>query len=309
MTICARAACDNPVTDTTVCRNCVDALMSALRGVPALVAELETTITRQTCLGGGNSRRGRADTAPLPVDLRAAEAAHRLRAELVSCVRHLWAQGAPRRWACRDCGLPQGQHGPHARWCDPLVVWRTVIPPVDCEDTVEGMAGWLSRRPNWVAMDEIGGDLVDALLSVINAGWRAVDRPPNDRVYAGPCDGKGAVSDIQGVPPCGYTISAAAKSSYARCTVCGREYEVKKRREWMLASLEDHLGSSSYVAQICTGLGVKVSDSTIRMWVKRKKLRPRQWIPSPNDSHHLRPLYRVGDVVAVAAGQDVGYLT
>lgn len=253
MNTCARAACDIPVTDTTVCPNCVDTLMSALRSVPMLAAELEVTVTRQTCLGGGNGRRGRADTAPLPVDLRAADVAAQLRNALSTTVRMLWDANAPRGWACVRCGLPEDAPGPHPVHCGRLVTVRPLRLTLDCPDTIDGMAGWLGRRPSWIAGHPAGGGIADELALITAAAWRCIDQPPT-RLYAGPCNTGDCQADLY----------HRRGSHHIRCRSCSATHIVSDRSRWIMETVAGMLLDIEEMVGLANMIGHQVSDRAVR---------------------------------------------
>lgn len=124
---------------------------------------------------------------------------------------------------------------------------------------------------------------------------RAVDLH-EPRLYLGIC------SVVTEGIECRADVYARKHQTTAWCPGCHTEHDVAYRRSVLLTALENHMGSSAYVSKIVTGLGVKVSDSTIRMWVARKKLRPHHYGPPRYPGGEPQPQYRVGDVVAVAAG-------
>jgi len=274
----------------TICGACEADIARALADVRWLTAELEVTLAKQhTRAGGGSEPEDDATPAvlhigPLGYDPRASDAAHALRTALAGWVRVLqegWT--APHGPACRSCTHP------------------SCVLVTGPRDTPASMAAWLSARlPALVrhpAAVEAHGDLTGAVW----AAERVVDRPPG-YVYAGPCD------------QCGYGLYAKPGAEWVSCRTHGCKMppaKVSTRREWMIAQCEDLLGSSSYVAMVCTGLGVQISESTVRMWVNRRKLTPRSYADPRGDEAirggRRRPLYRVGDVIDVALGKAERY--
>jgi hypothetical protein len=162
-------------------------------------------------------------------------------------------------------------------------------------DTLAGIATFLRRWVGWLRHHQAGFEAWHEILDAVKDARRIVDRPA-EKVYAGPCDS------------CGQALYARPAADYVTCRTPECEeltYPVEERRRWMLGQIEDLIGGASYVATVCTGLGVKVSPSTIRMWVKRHKLQPRHYNPPITEDGKPRPLYRVGDVIRVAAGEDI----
>jgi hypothetical protein len=292
--------CDRP-TQTNLCGSCLAEVVTALRqlvhaGVlrtrihtrgrgddtqqrsvvemrPGLYEELIVTLARQHKLGGATGKTSGNTEKPV-----------------------LFHEGASEvRWALDNT---------ISTWARDVA--ETYQMALTATTTVEA-ADWLASRVTHLSGHPAADELHDEITSIVHRVRQVIDRMA-DRVYIGPCDGQGA-DDVEGFEPCGSSLFGKPGLSWARCSVCGREYHVQARRDWLLASLEDHMGSSTYVAMVASGLGVKVAASTIRMWVKRKKLYPRHWAPPPKPGGNPRPLYRVGDVVAVAAGNEVATWT
>lgn len=289
------ASGDGVPTETVICKKCTELLASSLSALAVgprqrvrvylledggqrrevdhlqgLVADLDDTIARLTSTAVGIGVASRSAETPIPYHQAASKLGVQLRRDVLN-----WAQ----RFAAANDHLEF------------------------VAATTQDMARWMAMFPNLLAMHPEAGAMAACLLDRISEVRRMVDRRP-DRVYVGPCDGAGA-DDVKGVEPCGSDLLAEPGLSWCRCNVCGREYHVKQRRDWLLASLEDHMGNSAYVSMVVTGLGVKVSASTIREWVRRKKLRPAYWAPPATPDGKPRPMYRVGDVVDVAAGRTV----
>ncbi|MEE2048384.1 hypothetical protein Q7689_34190, partial [Nocardiopsis tropica] len=109
--------CDRPSgDDARVCTRCADDAAAALRQVAEWLAEdLVTATAKQTALGTGRSggKPTKASEAPLPLDLRASEAATVLRSTLSTWVRLVHADGS-----------------------------KQALPA----DTLAAMAAWLARR-------------------------------------------------------------------------------------------------------------------------------------------------------------------
>lgn len=146
-----------PTSDTTICRGCLDGLLAELRAIPALVEDLEVTLTRQARVGARNGPRG-AET-PLPFHLRASVDLEALHGGLL-----MWSRAvADRR------GLPA-----------PLPGFST-----------EGLARWLLLWPTDLATHPDAAELHGDVLAMVEAGRRTVDLPPTLH-FVGPCDDCGA---------------------------------------------------------------------------------------------------------------------
>jgi len=179
-----------------------------------------------------------------------------------------------------------------------LVAWTRVLAEQTGdpwpEDSCESMAAWLSERLSWLVRHPAATEAHGEILAAVRDAQRVVDRPPG-YLYAGPCDG------------CGYALYAKPGASAAHCRTPDCEAgpaDVADRREWMREECKDLLGSPSYVAMVCTGLGAPVSPSTVRVWISRKKILPRHFVRPIKDHGEPRPLYRVGDVLRRVVGDD-----
>ncbi|MEV2274053.1 hypothetical protein AB0I72_00575 [Nocardiopsis sp. NPDC049922] len=140
--LCGRPSGD----DAPVCVSCADQAAAALRQVSEWLAEdLVTATARQTALGGrSGGKPTKASEAPLPLDLRASEAATVLRSTLAGWIRVVADDGAAG-------SLPA--------------------------DTLQAMAAWLAPVVQWIRTRPYGAEAVDEILAGVRQAVRAVDRP------------------------------------------------------------------------------------------------------------------------------------
>ncbi|MGI5153614.1 hypothetical protein [Microbispora sp. CA-102843] len=268
--------CGRPVPDNAyVCPGCASGLHEHLVRLTGggLADELDTALARQAKLGGGGGRGGAEQ--PLPYGYAASEALYVLRSTLVGWVRVLEGDLRPIGPTCRTGCL----HGS----CR-LITARN--PPAD---TLPAMAGWLASRAETLRHMPEGPDAVDELTAaIVNA--EAVVWPPGDHVYVGPCAGEhhGA--------PCGADLYAPPGAAQVTCRACGATYRVHQRRQWLLGEAEAVLGTATEIARAVTNLGRPVTPERIRQWAHRGCLLAR------GRDARGRPLYRVGDVLDLAAG-------
>lgn len=90
---CTVSDCRRPVSDNaTLCIACTAEVEHALAETPALVTELELTLSRQAASGQRVGPRG--SEKPLPYDTGASDALSALRVALVGWVRVLAEEGA-----------------------------------------------------------------------------------------------------------------------------------------------------------------------------------------------------------------------
>ena len=106
--------------------------------------------------------------------------------------------------------------------------------------------------------------LVDAVSSKIRWAAEIVDRPTDLR-YAGPC-GATTVDEAGLAVKCTEDMYAPPGQPLAECRGCGATVPLDERRQWMLARVEDMLLPADLAAYAARGLGLEVSDSTIRVW-------------------------------------------
>jgi hypothetical protein len=137
-----------------VCDPCTSRTIRQLGAVPALLAELDTTVTRQHRFRSTNSRvRGSSETV-VPFHVAASRAAHDLDVVL-------------RREAA--------------------LVAEVVGAVLPTPSTAVTAAGFLAGMADWIATRPAGPDFVDKIAVVTDRAWAVIDRPV-DRHYLGACD-------------------------------------------------------------------------------------------------------------------------
>jgi hypothetical protein len=241
-----------PTDGAVLCGACVAKLQARLGHVPALVAELEVTITRQDRTTASKVG-GRGSETPSPYNERASDTGAQLRDRL-----SLWARAVAEHF---------GASVPHAEPRNIAVV----------------AAQWLMEHPWTVAGYPAAGDLFEEISDDVRAAFQVIDRPP-DAVFAGRCQ-------------CGGLLYARPGHQLATCRApdCGLDYGVEEMRTWMLGEIKHREGTATEVSAILRAVGIKISYTTIHRWHARGRL-------ARADGY--RPVYRVGDVVAVATGEE-----
>ena len=152
--------CGKPTRDQRfVCDDCADEYARILGDATALDEMLEETLIGLRANRTDTESSGSADENPLPLNLKAVEVRHYLRAELVRAVR-----------VCIDLGI-QGS--------DTSQEWP--------EDTIAGMSRWLLWRYDALTLTDWMPDLVRNLIIVNLDAERCIDIPPEAR-YSGPCE-------------------------------------------------------------------------------------------------------------------------
>lgn len=260
-----------------ICGCCEGDLARALGDVPWLVRELRVTMSRQ----GRRPATGRArevdddpypatlHPTPLPLDLGASDVLELLTAALDRWHQTLLGRTVrPAGPVCGSCEHPS---------CG-LIVYTT--PPTD--RTPVTLSRWLLHRHHaLVARHDPVRAYADIVLLVQRAE-QVIDRPP-ELWYAGPC------------LSCGEDLYAQPAATLVRCVGCGREYGVKARRSWLLATVEDTLATAAQAEHILTLLEWPVTAARIRLWAHRGR------IAAHGIDHQARPLYRVGDIKQLLA--------
>jgi hypothetical protein len=143
------ANCGATLTDqATICHACTGRLTADLASTADLLAELDTTITRQARITA--PAKGNGDK-PLPYDVGASTAATALRTAL-----HGWARIL------------------HEETATPYPAGNAAVP------------AWLARHVDVIRLQEWAAEMAHDIKRAVDAGWRAVDRQ-EERYYAGPC--------------------------------------------------------------------------------------------------------------------------
>ncbi|WP_190824666.1 hypothetical protein [Saccharopolyspora pogona] len=191
--------------------------------------------------------------------------------------------------------LEASQRGDHLR--DVLAAWMRClwedygIGPIERCDTTARIAGWLLRHDSWCRRHPAAFDLYSEITEAVARCVQIVDRRP-DRIYLAPCGAE--LSDGGGIV-CAADLYGVEGQSIVRCRSCGTRWDLYERRDWMLAQVEDRMANSVQLSDLLASLGVEVASSTIRTWYSTGKL------DVADHDHRGRPLYRVGDVMAILA--------
>jgi hypothetical protein len=232
-------SCGRPTRDDAyVCEDCAQRLARALGDVPALAAELDTTIARQKGIDYRATSTGGTKTQPLGYEPTAADARTALHALLVSWVRF--------------CDAEQVRHQSHS-WDLPA-------------DTLTGLSRWLLWRVDGLTLHDQGPEAVRQIVETVNACWRHVDRPA-DPQDLGPCDecSEGRYKSHKG-------------ASWARCTSCGDVIDAEERRQLLLTRLDDRLCTAAEIAHLSTYLGLRDNRERVRnrvnQWHRRGRIVP-----------------------------------
>jgi hypothetical protein len=157
------AACTAPVgTGHTLCPMHVDDLGVLLRRIPAVLDDLDVTITRQARLAQ-QSDGARSTTRPLPFAIEAARAHHDL-----SIAAGRWAEA----FGVQTYGAGIARSGA----------------PRACARYLERLVPVIVRHPD-------SGALLRDLVALVDRAERCIDRPP-ELVYVGVCSVDGCDHDV-----------------------------------------------------------------------------------------------------------------
>lgn len=156
LTLCT---CGKPTGEAAyLCGDCKATLWRALGDIPALVDELDITLTKQRRF---TSQTGavRASSEPaLPYDIGASNVLHELRNELVGLVR-----------VCMDSHIESRDY-------------RDRLP----DDTCEAMSRWLMWRIDGITAQPYAADTL-RLVRIVDRAEHVILGPP-PKTFAGPCD-------------------------------------------------------------------------------------------------------------------------
>lgn len=299
---CLVEGCGNPMPtgdNSTACPRCWTRLERDLAQMPALVNDLNTTITRQD----------RVET---------------------------YRPGARRTFVEREdhdgLGVQEQPNPFHEAASDALTLLRTTLwgivkqglevhqqlRPARANDDVTALAITALALFGWMQTQDDGHEMVAEIRYAVSQASRAIDRAP-ERHYAGICsaryggcpgpadcecgchDGTGNPCTVTGGcglagVECTEELYAIGSSPTARCHTCGTEHDLEARRKVMLeASAETLLTLTEMTAAVSLGRSDTVSRKQLEGWVRRGRL-----VRSGNEG--AVPLYRVGDVLDILLG-------
>lgn len=234
--LCRTAGCGRPSPDGSLCTRCLQALTAELRSVPALMVDLDVTVTRQVRMGDGPGpiAHSHADSTRMPVHLGAAEAGMDLRTVLL-----VWA----------------GEIADAAEHT------------VNTSDTARGYARWLLRYTHHIRQHPAAEQLADEVTDAIRRVRRVIDRPP-EKVFFGRCG-----AELDNDETCPESLYGYAAHATVLCPACGTEWGIAARRAWLLDIVEDEVAYSGLLAGLVSGLGVPIASSTIRNLAKKGRIR------------------------------------
>lgn len=281
---CTTVGCTSSCPDNAyLCLACSSELRDLLTGMPQLLDELETTITRQARVGSGDGGRKSAET-PVPFHGRAGQLASTLQSALVTWARHVTETRGI------EIQLRRPIYGPY----HPLCPHETCAQIQRLTEHPEGVAAvWMAGHVDWLRHRQEVTEAFAELVSLHRRAHHVIDRAP-DLWYCGPCD------------ICSADLYARAGATLVQCRTpqCDFRIEVADRREWLLRAAEDMLANATDLARAVTALGQTVTPERVRKWADRGRLIAKgveAWRMTPAGEQTYRPTYRIGDVLNLLA--------
>jgi hypothetical protein len=292
--------CGAQVADAAVlCNRCVRITERRLGDLPALIEQLELTVSRQARGGGrGGGHRKKGDDQPLPFNIAAS--GKRSLIALLEEWADVVAQGAGIR------GLP--------------------LRPAVTTDTnrVRAAVGRMLTKEalNWLRNGNQAAGAFDAIWSIRDQLRSAIDRRP-ERLYAGPCnanlsftidvDDQDNIQILDKPSRCSRglyrkwgdeVITCDGYDPTARIQLplgCGATHTAAERRDFLLASVEDHLLPLRVVWE---SLYVLLPDADVTWETARKWPRRQRNVPPRLNARAITDqgdeLYRGGDILDLA---------
>jgi hypothetical protein len=231
--------CKDP-TELTLCHNCATALRIELGDVPALLADLDITRSRQDQLLAPYGNMPGSGENPLPFKTNIAEVVWVLHHTLASWVTTL------------DGGEP----APRGRF------------PKDTPTTAV-LARRVLAGVTTICVRADAGQLADEITSAIHQARHAIDRPHDRRQFLGPC-----AALLPDHSTCRQEVYGLAWKLTTGCPACGAIHNIADRQKWLLDIAQDRLGTSTEIAGFLRTAGVGCTPSQIRGYVARGRLAP-----------------------------------
>lgn len=271
--------CGRP-TDSGLCPMCHQTLQIALGDISSHWTDLDTVKARQTRYGASGG--GRGGDKPLPVDARFLgwEADGSRLQDAVKNTIGTWGRMVMDERVVL--------HGPTHDTCLHVScsTGRRSRPP---QDNVASVCKYLLGHADWIRTQHWAPEILDELTDTAEQLRRMVDRPA-DKLFAGYCD------ECQG------PLYAKVGQEQVKCRQCEHTYSVTDRRDAMWTEAQDHNGTAAEISRAISWLGeLPLSADRIYKWVERKRLTERGHVTYRG---RLVPIYRIGDVAALAAATD-----
>lgn len=277
-----------------MCPACWSTLSGALSTLDWLAPELDVTLSRQSRYGSGSVGIViHATEQPLPVNLATSDAAHQLRNTLTTWVRALHYEHAVHWKECDTCSAKWVAGAQRHNVQPPLLclgTWVDCVSPLTVANTLPELGSWLLRHPSWIRNHSAADDLHHEIMRGIRSCQRAIDVPLDLRVFLGVC-GYGDEGE------CPEELWAARGSETTICRGCDGEWNVAERREWMLANVEDEVGTAPFLSALLTRLGRPVTVGQIHKAARTQLGGEHGQLVAVRTDANRRRYYRAGDVL------------
>lgn len=171
-----------------------------------------------------------------------------------------------------------------------------INPHLKLPDTIIDAAEWLAHLPGLLAVHPAAGEMHGQITALTEQVRRMVDTRPA-RAYLGLCGAQ------RGDRRCEWTLTAEQGAEIVQCPRCGTSWETARRRDRMLAAMEEQLLSATDMRLVLSRYlpdGVPPTG-TIRRWASEGRLTKKP--PHPGDWRQA-PRYRVGDVLDLISLQE-----
>jgi DNA-directed RNA polymerase subunit RPC12/RpoP len=258
--------------------------------VPAIVEDLDITLSRQARIGGGGKVGKGGAHEKTPIHVGVMRAADDLANTLITWARDIsgetWWPTEDRLMVARAKAQPfvgpfhdQCRH----RSCERMrVCWVEPAPSV----VLQAAHLLLSEIPS-IRKHPAASEILDEITDAVRQARHVVDRPA-DRQFLGPCCG-----EHKGVT-CKADLSAPSGADVARCKVCGHKVDVAERRAWLLKQAEDRLFKVGEAARMMGQVGgIRVTEASIRGYIHRRRI-----------AYHTGRMIRLGDLLAVVLDEN-----
>lgn len=164
-------------------------------------------------------------------------------------------------------------------------------------DIIGQAANWLAGQLVWLRHKEFVDDVLREVGDCAHT-MRGIVATPAGRVYLGPCGADRLRASIVGdqweseLVVCDGDVYGRPGAATGRCRACGTDYEQEPLRE----KLDDMVRQRAYRASDLKD-AYGLNPATVRKWAER------ELITACDRDDQGRPLYRLGDVLDVAASE------
>ncbi|WP_040743933.1 hypothetical protein [Nocardia transvalensis] len=322
--------CDRPVPDRRpLCQLCGNRLVTDLREIPALLADLTVTRTGQaryspqhlgarpaerpmpvrSVAGAPNEDHPSTDD-PVGAELVGDRALGRLHEAVIS-----WALTIARQ---QNTTIPVG--APSLRQMAVNARTQTIGPmvvPVHVQrlhshtvrlarrhgeaiatpaTVLEQVAMWLANDPHVLRHHPNADRLYRDITRAVAGIGSVIDRP-HERRYIGACDGQ-----LPDGSACGTELRADTGETWIRCNTCGQQSRVADILSYTLTAADPMVVTLDEALRLFERIDEPLPRGTADSWVSRRQLLPRAWRTGDGrivDTRQRRtdePMYQLGDI-------------